>query len=746
MADEKSTAGRRRAGLAAARPPATAAMTPKEVFGVLRRSMVLIIGVTIFGLIVGGVACWQLRARLPKYTATAFIEVLSPVRTDPLTTITTPLVQRDIQYGHRLSIASMIKQQGTLEDLLNRAAIQGTDWYEKVDGLPRQVKYLNKHLSAMAHQDAGYIQVSFTWRDAQETADIVNEMVAMFVSSQEAKKKGEVTGKLAELNARETRVQEELRQAEQALEDVRKAWQLTDLDQPIGRYMKHTISLTLDKLELEKTDLELIIKQLEADITIFEKLAQGPISIQIEHVIERDPIMLTLKQQLDFTEAQLAALLTKLGENHREIRQLRELKDEIQVRREVRAVEIGEQTRQANLANAKDRVVVFKERYVELERLRQVAAAKKKDLDTARVQYAQRASIRDERIAMLDEIKMSIEKMLIIHGDPETPKVRRLSDALRPLEQVLSRQWWVWFPSGTLLAFLFSIGLVFLLEVADDKVRTPRDVSKYLQIPLLGVVPDASEDRDVRGVDLSRIVSLAPYSMLSESYRQCRTNLKLSGSGESLKTLLVTSGAAGDGKTCVAVNLATAFVAEDKKVLLIDANFRQPTSEKLFPRTGAGRLDDEGLSMGFGLSSLLVGQCGAQEAIRSSGIEGLDIIDAGLLPPNPAELLGSVRMAELLSEQRNSYDYIVIDSPPVLLISDARVLAKRVDATVVVLNAAATRRGAASRTIRELRDVDANVVGCVLLGAPSLKGGYFQEQFKSYRRYQEKLQAAGVAT
>jgi capsular exopolysaccharide synthesis family protein len=274
----------------------------------------------------------------------------------------------------------------------------------------------------------------------------------------------------------------------------------------------------------------------------------------------------------------------------------------------------------------------------------------------------------------------------------------------------------------------------------------PRDVSRYLHIPLLGVIPEASEDRDVRGVDLTRVVSLAPYSMVSEAYRQCRTNLKLSGSGKSLKTLLVTSGSAGDGKTCVAVNLATAYVAEDKKVLLIDANFRQPTTEKLFPKGESGRLDNEGLSVGFGLSSLLVGQCGAQEAIRSSGIDGLDIIDAGLLPPNPAELLGSIRMTQLLNEQRNNYDYIIIDSPPVLLISDAKVLAKRVDATVVVFNAAATRRGAALRTIRELEEVDAVVVGCVLLAAPSLKGGYFQEQYKSYRRYQEKLQAAGAGT
>ena len=742
MADERTTAVRRQAGQAVLRS-ATTAMTPKEVIGVLRRHMLLIILLTIIGLAAGGAACWALRTELPKYTASAFIEVLPPVQTDPME-ISTPTVQKDIRYGSRLSIANMIKQQGTLESLLKRDTVKGTKWFKQVDGLPRQVKYLTKYLGVAAHRDADYIEVSMTCRDAKEAADIVNEMVAMFIDSHTNRKQEEVASKLSELKTRQSRVQEDLRTAEKSLDDVRTAWQLTDLDMPKTNYVKNVVTLKLDQLELEKSDLELIIKQLEADIGVFSDLAQGPISVQIQNIVETDPVMLSLKQQLNFTEATLAGLLTKFGENHREVRQLQELKEEIQLRWDIRAGEMGEQTRQANLANAKDRLTVYKQRFIELERLRQEAAAKQKDLDMARIQYAQRVTIRDERIAMLDEIKMSIEKMTIIYEDPETPKVRRLSDAIKPIEQVFSRQWWLWFPSGTILGFLFSVALAFLVELADDKVRMPRDVSRYLHIPLLGVIPEASEDRDVRGVDLTRVVSLAPYSMVSEAYRQCRTNLKLSGSGKSLKTLLVTSGSAGDGKTCVAVNLATAYVAEDKKVLLIDANFRQPTTEKLFPKGESGRLDNEGLSVGFGLSSLLVGQCGAQEAIRSSGIDGLDIIDAGLLPPNPAELLGSIRMTQLLSEQRNNYDYIIIDSPPVLLISDAKVLAKRVDATVVVFNAAATRRGAALRTIRELEEVDAVVVGCVLLAAPSLKGGYFQEQYKSYRRYQEKLQAAGT--
>jgi capsular exopolysaccharide synthesis family protein len=313
---------------------------------------------------------------------------------------------------------------------------------------------------------------------------------------------------------------------------------------------------------------------------------------------------------------------------------------------------------------------------------------------------------------------------------------------------VFSRQWYIWFPGGTMLGFMLSIGLAFLIELTNELVRTPSDVARFLRIPLLGVIPDASEDGQVRRIELCHTVRQAPYSIISESYRRCRTNLKLSGTTGTLKSMLVSSGMIGDGKTSVAVNLATAFVATDKKVLLIDANFRQPNLRKLFPKIQTDMLEDklEAEGFDFGLSSVLMNQCGFNEAIRHSGVDGLDIIDCGPLPANPAELLGSSRMGELLAEQRKTYDHIVIDGPPVLLVSDAKVLSRFVDTTILVFNANTTSRGAAQRTIREFEEVDANLIGCILFAVRAMKGGYFHEQFKSYQEYQKKAEKVAVTT
>ena len=740
MVEQRQTAVNRVGGVAGTRPmPATVALTPKEAFGILRRHILLMVSLTILGLIVGGVSWYFLRKYAPKYTTRTFIRVLPPLEKDPMT-IVGGQVAKDIQYGYRVSMAALITQQSTLQRLIDRPKIQETKWFKRFGkvrerSIVKAFDDLRGEFSASAQRDGDYIVLSMTCGDAVESALIVNEMVDLFLTSQRTTKRGDIAEKLARLQDQRGNIERDLDLAERGLAEVRNRWGLTDLEEYQGQQFQHTITLRLNKLELAQNDLMLEMKQVQASIGNLEELAAGAINEQVENLIESDPTVTVLTQQLAFQESALASILTKFGENHREVRQAQQLIDEIREKRRIRRAEIAEQTRQANLKNAQDFLIVLQQRFAELEKLRQEANAKQRELDLARVQYQQRASIRDERKQMLDSVKAQLEKLKIVLEDPETPKVQFVGRAPVPLA-ISSPRWEFYFPGGTVLGFMLGVGLAFLIEMLNDLVRTPRDVGRYLRIPLLGVVPDADEDEQVRGIDLCHVVRQAPYSIISESYRRLRTNLKLSGPVESLKILLVTSGMAGDGKTSVAVNLATTFVAENKKVLLIDANFWQPALYTIFPKEAVEAEQAE-----FGLSTLLVGRCGYQEVIRSSGIDGLSVIDSGPLPSNPAELLGAAQMKQLVEQQRKNYDYIIVDGPPVLLVSATKILAKLADGTVLVFNAAATRRGAAQRTIRELKEVNATVVGCVLFGVKAMKGGYFHEQFKSYQQYQ-KLQLA----
>jgi capsular exopolysaccharide synthesis family protein len=641
-------------------------------------------------------------------------------------------VQQDVRYGHRVALANLMKSQSTLQELLQRDEIRRTKWYrQKTNGgvdVAKAVQCLDRHLTAFPHREAEHIVVSMTCGSPSESALIVNQMVNLFISQHGETEKGDVRQKLADVTKRQSDVEQEIRQSEADLQNVTRRTGITDLDRPAGRYFQHTITLRLNELDNQESNLSLAIKQLQADIGNLRQLAEGPITDQIQHVIEGDPVMVALAQQLAVLEAQLSGRLTKFGETHRVVRQTKEQLDETKAKREERRLEIAEQTRRANLLNARDNLRVLEERLAELQKLRSAALEEQKKLDEARGEYERIQKVRDERVETLNQIKMQIEKYRILLEDPETPKVQSVGLAPEPLDMVLSRSLFLWAPGGTMLGLILGLSLALLVEMLNDFVRTPRDVQRLLHIPLLGVIPDAYEDRAVDDIDLCDVVREAPYSLLGESYRRCRTNLELSA-GAPFKTLLVASGQAGDGKTSLACNLAAAFAAKYERVLLIDGNLRQSSLHIVFPP------DPSSEGRCVGLTNLLMEECTYQEAIRPSAVAGLDLIDAGSPAPNPAELLAGPHMKDLVESVIGEYDRILIDSPPVLLVSDVKMLARLVDATLLVFNASLTRWGVAERTIFEFEEVGARVVGCVLFGAEAMKGGYFRQQSRAYRRY-----------
>ncbi len=718
-------------------PSAMPAMTPKEIMGIIRRHLFLIFLMTMLGLVAGGASWYLLKTHSPKYTAETYIRVLTPIDKDPMAFGSTR-ANKDIEYGSRQSIASLIRQQSTFQDLLEREVIQETKWFKsfgesKSKSITKAVKQLKKKFSVSALRDGDYVRLAMTCKDAREAALIVNEMVSMFISSQGSSKRAEVTEKLVRLEAQKTRVQRELDAAENALDEVRARWGFADLDE---RSYRSVLEDKLRDLETEQNDLVMSISQIKANIGTLEKQAEGPINEQIENQIETDPVMTLLAQQLALQQSNLAGRLTKFGENHRLIQQARETIEKIREKRSIRKAEIAEQTRQSNLKNAQDNLVVLMSRYEELEKMRGISLTRKADYDQAKVQYQKRLVIKDERKDTLNALREQIEKMKIVHDDPETPKVQAVGMAPVPLE-ISFPKWQLFFPAGFLLGFMLGIGLAFLVELLNDTVRTPADVGRYLRIPLLGVIPDSSEDYHVKGIDMFKVTTLAPYTIISEAYRKFRANIQLSESAQNSKTLLVSSGMAGDGKTSVASNLAMTLIASGNKVLLIDANFWKPNLHSIYSQ-------DSNNDFSLGLSSFLKGECGSDEIVKNSNVEGLDLISSGKSPSNPAELLSSDKMRQLTDALRSSYDYVIIDGPPVLLVSDVKVLARNVDGSILVFNAATTKRGAALRTLRELREVNAPVVGCVLFAVKALKGGYFNEQYKSYEKY-NKAQLAKKA-
>jgi capsular exopolysaccharide synthesis family protein len=221
----------------------------------------------------------------------------------------------------------------------------------------------------------------------------------------------------------------------------------------------------------------------------------------------------------------------------------------------------------------------------------------------------------------------------------------------------------------------------------------------------------------VQGSPTELVTTVAPNSSPAEAFRVLRTNLIFSQAVRTLKTVVVTSCTPGEGKTTTAANLAITFAQQGLKVLLVDCDLRRARLHMLFD----ARRDP-------GLTHLVLGHNTVQEAVQPTGVEGLDLLTSGALPPNPQELLGGPRMQRALDELAGRYDLVVLDTPPLLATADAAVLAARVDGVVMVVRAAVTERAAAREVTAQIRGLDAHLLGVVLNDADDrlpAYGGYY---------------------
>jgi len=272
---------------------------------------------------------------------------------------------------------------------------------------------------------------------------------------------------------------------------------------------------------------------------------------------------------------------------------------------------------------------------------------------------------------------------------------------------------------NVLFAVFIGLGLgaalAFFLEYIDTSVRTPEDI-KRVQIPYMGFIP-----RFLANNHMELIVREDPKSLISEAYRTLRTGVLFSGSKPSPQLIQITSAGPQEGKTITTANLATVMAQSGSQVLIVDCDMRKPRVHEIF-----------GIPNGRGLSDLLLDGEEGFSVIRETRIPNLNLITCGKIPANPSELLSSKRMQRLLTLLGEKYDRIIMDSPPVLAVTDSILLSRMVDGIIVVVGAGATSRDGVVRAVEQLREVNARILGSVLNNLNVEKERYYYSRYYYY--------------
>ncbi|MBX3205028.1 MAG: polysaccharide biosynthesis tyrosine autokinase [Labilithrix sp.] len=290
---------------------------------------------------------------------------------------------------------------------------------------------------------------------------------------------------------------------------------------------------------------------------------------------------------------------------------------------------------------------------------------------------------------------------------------------------------------GFLAGLILGIALALLREVLDNTLKVPEDLEKRLDVTFLGLLPEM-DDEDIDGNRKGRrkrarriktelapelLVHERPASGTAEAARSLRTNLMFMNPDKPYRRLLVTSAAPSEGKTTVAVSIAISLAQGGQRVCIIDCDLRRPRLHRIFGRAGD-----------IGLMNAIVGEATIEEVAKPTVVPNLYCIPCGPIPPNSADVVASERFKHLLDELGEHFDRIVLDSPPVVAVTDSAILSTLVDGVILVVRAFKTTFGLARSGLRTLRDVDAPIAGAVLNAVNLDRHEYYYQRYYYYRR------------
>ena len=545
------------------------------------------------------------------------------------------------------------------------------------------------------------IQVSFQHADPDKAALIANSVSDSFINNSVSRKFNATAYARDFLETRLAAVKASLENAERNLVQYAQANNIINIDRDEGQDSSGSLDMaslvTLDseltmartaRVQAEQRYQQSLNNNFAADVLsspAIKELNSQRIRLESEYKDKQStfkpnfPDMIELKSRIELFDQEIAQETAAIVESRR-----------AQIKAEYDLAKIQEQDLQSRVAGLKGSVNNVRSKSIDYNIL-------KRQVETERAQY-------DALLQRLKEVSLTddIGDGLVQVVDPA--KAARLPFKPNKIRSIIM---------ALLLSSALGFSAAFLLDVLDDRVKSPDDIKSKLNQTIMGVIP-----RVEKGADIQENLKNSQ-TAISEAYASLRTNIQYSGPNGGPRVLQITSTRPSEGKSVSSLGLALRFAGVEDRILLIDADMRRPT----FASNDSAAL---------GLSGVLTADVPFDEHILKTHFNNMDLMTSGISVPNPSELLSSTRFDELLEFAKDNYDYVVIDSPPVLGLADAPVIGNKVDATLLVVEANQLRTPAVRLTIERLMSSGTKILGVLLTKYNAPTAGYMDYYSYSY--------------
>ncbi len=694
-------------------------MSVGDVVRVLKQRIFLIVFIWFF--VTGATAglTYYLAKEHPRYRSRSLILVESPIPPRP-GEFEQSLPTVDVMDRFVADQINLLTDELVLREALQDNDLRSTDWFRKQD--PTLVlEELKNDLKVVQSADSSYVIVSFSTENPQDAPRIVNSVIKKYLAKVQERTTSGYTRQLEDSNRQEARIKQEL----ESIRQRKKDFIINELSAPgvttgldvLGETWRQ-LAENLTKLEAQK----LLYKAMYDNLKAMDpnEIALSP---QTQLMIKQDYMVQSLEKTLMELEQSRMYATQRLGEHHRSVTDIAGRIEAVEVKLHDLYAEKEREARDYQLHQAETNYVNAIHAEADLKETVLEAESARRDLDQAMANYQTLEEEQKSLEEQAKEIRAFNSQLFMLMQGRDTVRVQQIGQAQVPLVRHFPR-WEYLMPAGAFLGLLLGVGLAFLLDLIDSSIKTSRDLVRHVHVPILGTVPDL-DDEEIPIDRMELACHTAPRSMIAEAFRAVRTNLLLSSPAERQRTVLITSSKPEEGRTSVAANLAISIGQSGRRVLLVDANFHRPALQELFPKARRE-----------GLSNILIGQARLEDLVSPTDIPNLDVLTTGPVPPNPTELLAGRYFREMIGRAADRYDQVIFDGPPVLLVSDALVLAGTLDGVILVCRAKTVSRGAVQRAREQIERVNGRIFGAVLNAAQVSRGGYFREQMRTYYDYQ----------